>query len=160
MGEYWKLVNVTKAQHLHPHRLDNGLKFGEWADYDSNVIERARALVQHGVWSASDELRAVSDYGGNRVLRDLATLDYGPNEDPSGTGEGVLYRACGEDVSVAPKLPGQEKLRDWGAPKASPPNGAPQDVADLMAVARRVVSDCADADDLAAARRILERLGQ
>lgn len=40
-----------------------------------------------------------------------------------------------------------------------PPNGSPQDIKDIIAIAKRVASDCADVDDLNAAHRILERLG-
>jgi len=28
MGEYWKPVNVTKREYIHPHDLYDGLKIG------------------------------------------------------------------------------------------------------------------------------------
>lgn len=30
MGEYWKPVNLTKREYIHPHDLNDGLKLGEW----------------------------------------------------------------------------------------------------------------------------------
>jgi hypothetical protein len=58
MGEYWKPVNVTRREFIHPHSLNNGLKLGEWTWPDSSVV-RAMAM-----WSDSDDVRIVSDYGG------------------------------------------------------------------------------------------------
>ena len=75
MGEYWKPVNLDKRQQVHPHYVDDGLKWREWVSDETGVIdERPRdsatrrtvlRLLTEGVWSSSDEIRIVSDYGGS-----------------------------------------------------------------------------------------------
>ena len=37
MGEYWKPINLTKQEFVHPHELGCGLKLGEWNHPDSRV---------------------------------------------------------------------------------------------------------------------------
>jgi hypothetical protein len=66
MGEYWIPTNVTKKEFVHPHRAPNGgngLKLGEWHNYDSNTKKRIDALIAAGHWSERDDIRAFSDYG-------------------------------------------------------------------------------------------------
>lgn len=64
MGEYWCPINVTRKEFVHPHRLDCGLKWGEWVHPGSNVFKAVEALVASGRWSWSDNIRIASDYGG------------------------------------------------------------------------------------------------
>jgi hypothetical protein len=65
MGEYWKPVNVTRKEYLHPHSLDCGLKWREWNYPGSPVLRR-----MDEVWpEQADDVRAVSDYGGEEQLR-------------------------------------------------------------------------------------------
>ncbi len=64
MGEYWKPVNFTKREFVHPHNLDCGLKLGEWNHNDSDVIMRVKNLISAGQWSEADDICACSDYGG------------------------------------------------------------------------------------------------
>lgn len=63
MGEYWKPVNVTRKEFIHPHRLGNGLKLLEWNHPDTRV----RKLMAER-WPETDDVRAVSDYGGDMQL--------------------------------------------------------------------------------------------
>lgn len=58
MGEYWKPVNVTRKEFIHPHRVGNGLKLLEWNHAGSHV---SKIIAER--WSPSDDVRAVSDYG-------------------------------------------------------------------------------------------------
>jgi hypothetical protein len=79
MGEYWKPVNLTKREFIHPHHVGNGLKLPEWWGYDSNVV---KAMKAH--WSPDDDVRAVSDYGGTMRLSgngDAPYPDYETLED-------------------------------------------------------------------------------
>ena len=64
VGEYWKPVNVTRGEYIHPHKLNNGLKLLEWWGYGSNVVRRR----MREVWPDDDDIRAVSDYGGEEQL--------------------------------------------------------------------------------------------
>ena len=68
MGEYWKPVNLTRGEYIHPHHVDNGLKLGEWWGYDSNVVK-----LMNREWPQTDDVRAVSDYGGTMQLRGIAS---------------------------------------------------------------------------------------
>lgn len=69
MGEYWKPVNVTRKQYIHPHRVDEGLKLAEWTwSRDSHVLTLALRLG----WSVRDDIRIVSDYGGDLRVTDAA----------------------------------------------------------------------------------------
>lgn len=63
MGEYWKPVNLTRGEFIHPHHQDCGLKLGEWWGYDSPVSR----LMQRR-WKWTDDIRAISDYGGQMQL--------------------------------------------------------------------------------------------
>jgi hypothetical protein len=64
MGEYWKPVNVTKREYIHPHDLNDGLKMGEWTSPWSQTM----ATIAER-WSDSDVIVYVSDYGGLVVSR-------------------------------------------------------------------------------------------
>jgi hypothetical protein len=64
MGEYWKPVNVDRKQAVHPHTVGNGLKRGEWYYRESCVLRCISELIARGAWLETDEIRAVSDYGG------------------------------------------------------------------------------------------------
>lgn len=80
MGEYWKPVNVTKHEYIHPHRLGCGLKLVEWhtesrkqwleeggheTDFCESPVEiRILDLFRKEQWVHNDDIRAVSDYGG------------------------------------------------------------------------------------------------
>lgn len=63
MGEYWKPVNVTRGEWIHPHHVGSGLKLGEWNYNGSPVLDLIDKLLEAGSWSRSDDVRAVSDYG-------------------------------------------------------------------------------------------------
>jgi hypothetical protein len=58
MGEYWKPVNLTRGEFIHPHHMNCGLKLAEWNRVGSPV---RRLMAQK--WSETDDVRAVSDYG-------------------------------------------------------------------------------------------------
>ena len=64
MGEYWFPVNLTRREYIHPHRVGNGLKLGEWWGYESNVVK-----LMDREWPNTDDVRAISDYGGKMRLR-------------------------------------------------------------------------------------------
>lgn len=69
MGVYWKPVNVTLREYLHPHRLGDGLKRAEWVPHpDSATNLRIAALFESGEWSRADDIRAVSDAGSEEQL--------------------------------------------------------------------------------------------
>lgn len=94
MGEYWKPVNLTKKEFVHPHRLDCGLKLAEWNHPDSRVLRRIEELVASGEWDHSDKVAIVSDYGGTIPLEPFTALT---NEESL-----LLYEIAGEtymDVS-------------------------------------------------------------
>lgn len=63
MGEYWKPVNLTKREYIHPHDLSDGLKLGEWTWPKS----RTMALIAER-WDDTDTVIYVSDYDGLQVV--------------------------------------------------------------------------------------------
>jgi hypothetical protein len=63
VGEYWKPVNLTRKEWIHPHDVEDGLKWGEWTATGSRTRELMAAL-----WPDTDTIVAVSDYGGRRLL--------------------------------------------------------------------------------------------
>lgn len=71
MSEYWKPVNVAKGEFIHPHSLNCGLKWSEWnweaEDGEPADVSPVWALI-HKSWSATDDVRAISDYGGEKQL--------------------------------------------------------------------------------------------
>ncbi len=71
MGEYWKPVNLTRREYVHPHHVGNGLKWGEWVHPKSQTMLTMRAR-----WSDTDDVRAVSDYGGQERLWGSGTEPY------------------------------------------------------------------------------------
>lgn len=65
MGEYWKPVNVTRMECIHPHDFNDGLKLGEWfhtGDFESATLKALRKLCA-GPWK-NDVVLIASDYGG------------------------------------------------------------------------------------------------
>ena len=71
MGEYWKPVNLTRGEFIHPHHWNCGLKFGEW-NHPGSAVRKAMAAR----WDDTDHVVAMSDYGGLMVLQ-------GEGDDPS-----------------------------------------------------------------------------
>lgn len=63
MGEYWKPVNVTRHEFIHPHAVGCGLKLGEWNHPSSRVMQ-----IMESRWAPTDDVRAISDYGGYTQL--------------------------------------------------------------------------------------------
>lgn len=48
---------------IHPHHVDCGLKLREWNHADSNVWR-----IINAAWAKTDDVRALSDYGGEKQL--------------------------------------------------------------------------------------------
>lgn len=84
MGQYFYIVNLDRAEYLHPHSFGCGLKFGEFTS--TNVMFEALAYLTSdglgvtdeycGRW-AGDRIITAGDYGEKRVR--LAPC---PNLDP------------------------------------------------------------------------------
>lgn len=74
MGIYWKPVNLDKKQQVHPHRVGDGLKWGEWAEHPESATHRTvQRLLEKNIWAATDELRILSDAGGSVHLHGPVT---------------------------------------------------------------------------------------
>lgn len=71
MGEYWKPVNLTKNEYIHPHHWGCGLKLGEW-NYPGSLVHQ----VIETRWAPTDDVRAVSDYGGQMQLSGSGTAPF------------------------------------------------------------------------------------
>jgi hypothetical protein len=76
MGEYWKPVNLTKLEYIHPHDLNCGLKIGEWNSPGSRVMK----LIDKR-WGRNDVIVAVSDYDNVHAIRGEAAPDDVPKYD-------------------------------------------------------------------------------
>lgn len=76
MGEYWKPVNVTRREYIHPHDLNCGLKLREWSYPDSRVMKMISER-----WSKTDTVVAVSDYGDSHVITQVQMDDEIPSYD-------------------------------------------------------------------------------
>lgn len=106
MGQYWKVVNLTKREFIHPHRLGSGLKLWEiianepvgqalliltaampeargGGDLDSTHVDGEKVV---GRW-AGDRIAIVGDYAEDDDLSN----DYG---DPPAS---VIYSLCSEE---------------------------------------------------------------
>lgn len=84
MGEYWKPVNLTRREFIHPHHMDCGLKLGEWWEWNDKPVDSPVRRLMDQRWPAADDVRAVSDYGGQLRLRgdgDAPWPDYDTLED-------------------------------------------------------------------------------
>ncbi len=92
MGQYWKPVNVTKREYLHPHDLKCGLKLMEWQDEDTPVMQRIAVLLGTGQWSPTDDIRAIGDEGGEEQW-------YGER------GDAVEYESIQEMKNVSKEAP-------------------------------------------------------
>lgn len=108
MGEYWKPVNVTRKEWIHPHCEDEGLKWGEWSNPDSAVVSLMRSA-----WASTDEVFAVSDYGG------LKRLDMSTVEDDDG-----WPTIAGKDVRVLTKIPKYQDLEEGKWKRIGSPEGS------------------------------------
>jgi hypothetical protein len=62
VGEYWKPINVTKREYLHPHDFDCGMKLCEWSCPGSPVMSAMGQLMASGRWSSDDLIVFGSDY--------------------------------------------------------------------------------------------------
>lgn len=98
MGEYWKPVNIDKQEQVHPHNVGDGLKRGEWLFWDNDEHDlapsatnrRVQQLRESGRWGKDDEIRAVSDCGGEIHLHGTRTTrpaDYYGNWRDVSTGD-------------------------------------------------------------------------
>lgn len=67
MGEYWKPVNLTRGEFVHPHHMNCGLKLAEWWEMWEGRKSRVRRFIEER-WGKTDDVRAVSDYGGQQRL--------------------------------------------------------------------------------------------
>lgn len=82
MGEYWKPVNVTRREYIHPHDLNCGLKLNEWHYPKSRVM---RMIAER--WSDTDTIVAIGDYSGQLTLTRVQMDDEIPSyDDLSGAG--------------------------------------------------------------------------
>lgn len=113
MGEYFKLYNKTKHQSIHPHRVGNGLKLGEWLYPTSDVLASLQALINVGTWSPDDEYFAVSDCGSVYAL----------NGNPCAK---IEMRTADELYCNAPEvMPPEINVRGSGWSDADWPKGKP-----------------------------------
>ncbi len=79
MGEYWKPVNFTRGEFIHPHHVDCGLNLTAWNSPGSGV---RRLMDEH--WKVTDDVRAVSDYGRVIQLSGIPDPQYSPDYDTIG----------------------------------------------------------------------------
>lgn len=76
MGEYWKPVNLTKREYIHPHDLRDGLKLDEWGHFGPHTMAMIRDR-----WQCDDTVVYVSDYGGFRLVSGVGCENDSPAYD-------------------------------------------------------------------------------
>lgn len=104
MGEYWKPVNLTRREFIDP-QLSCGLKLPEWNHIHSSVRTRIADLVVRGIWSADDDIQALSDYGSSMPLQFLKA-----GQDLSEEDAELIYGDLGDDyLDVSTRDPQREK---------------------------------------------------
>ena len=130
MGEYWKPVNVTRREYIHPHSVDCGLKLVEW------TWPTSRVLAIMASWSVGDDIRIVSDYGGDIRVTDAAKAGSEPVTYDD-LGDFTEITAPDPDVirgtawlvraAVAPHIRYEDWHAEWAAqdPPAAPIANAP-----------------------------------
>lgn len=102
MGQYWKPVNLTKREYIHPHRLNVGLKLLEQAS-SPNMAGALTILL-----AAMPVKRGGGDFKNNQFIGrwagDVVTFvgDYSANEDftNSPVPFDLVYECCGSDTDV------------------------------------------------------------
>lgn len=102
MGQYWKPVNLTKREYIHPHRLNVGLKLLEQAS-SPNLAGALTILL-----AAMPVKRGGGDFKNNQFIGrwagDMVTFvgDYAANEDfpNSPVPFDLVYECCGSSVDV------------------------------------------------------------
>lgn len=105
MGQYWKPVNLTKREYIHPHRLGDGLKLLEQAS-SSNLSAALTILL-----ATMPQRRGGGDFQNNpfigRWAGDKVTFagDYSEDSDMpnSPVPFGVVYHLCSGEGQVEHK---------------------------------------------------------
>ncbi len=109
MGIYYKPVNLDKRQQVHPHRVGDGLKLGEWFENRNSATHRTiDRLLADGVWGEEDEIRVVSDAGHSMHLRGKITEREASYDDEWDDADGLTAPASRE----SPPAQHEELARD------------------------------------------------
>ena len=111
MGEYWKPVNLSKREYVHPHRVGDGLKLGEWNYPGSSTRKRVDELLAAGQWSPADDIRIVSDYGQEMQMYGYPNPAYVSTE---GDDDDNLYSLAGQNFTDV-SAPGDPSPQEGGA---------------------------------------------
>lgn len=98
MGQYQLVVNLTKKEFLHPHRMGDGLKLMEFGNSCGGTMTALAILlaVSNGrgggdIYSTSE---IIGSWGGDRIV---IIGDYGDVSDlPEADGADTLYRRCSD----------------------------------------------------------------
>jgi hypothetical protein len=115
MGQYHKVVNLDKKQFLHPHRLGDGLKLGEFGCSSHGTMTALAYLLGVSTGRGGgdfDRGSLAGTWGGDRIaiIGDYAEAkDLAPEHDAANLYEKLSEEADGwKDISglVAGELPG------------------------------------------------------
>ncbi len=96
MGQYYKIVNLTKKQYLHPHRFGDGLKLMEFSMSASGVMAGLAILLADGNGRGSGDLHSdnpiIGSWAGDRIVIAGDYADEGKWEHKA-----TIYSHCDEE---------------------------------------------------------------
>ena len=70
MGQYYQPTSLTKNQHVHAHKFDNGLKLMEHSYFGNKFVEAVEKLLSPGGAWHKDIFAWVGDYSDLKTLND------------------------------------------------------------------------------------------
>jgi hypothetical protein len=72
MGQYFKVVNISKKQYIHPHTFGDGLKLKEFGASGMGTMQALAVLLASGMGRGSGDLHTnnpiVGSWAGDRIV--------------------------------------------------------------------------------------------
>lgn len=97
MGQYYKIVNTTKKQYLHPHSFQDGLKLLEFGASGSGTMAGLAILLANSNGRGGGDLRSdkeiIGSWAGDNIV---IAGDYATILDPGEVEESPLYDYANE----------------------------------------------------------------
>ena len=95
MGQYHILVNLTKKQFVHPHRIGNGLKLREQVGWECSTATALVMLLASSNGRGGGDFHSSSSLVGSWAGDSVAFVgDYAESDDLAGVDAPTVYNQC------------------------------------------------------------------
>lgn len=95
MGQYHILVNLTKKQYVHPHRIGNGLKLREQVGWEYSTSTALVMLLAASNGRGGGDFHSSSPLVGSWAGDSIAFIgDYAESDDLAGVDAPTVYNQC------------------------------------------------------------------